>query len=137
MKAGATDTAPLYSPKVAEYFMRTPYAGVPEGGAKGLFSGAAGDRAHGTEVVFHMRVRDEAIAAVGYQVFGCPHTIAACALAAERLTGGPVGALMEMRPDSLAAELDAPVEKMGRILVVQDALRNCFVTWDNRRLGQR
>ena len=117
--------------------MRTPHAGVLEGGTERSVRGVAGDRAHGTEVVFYIRVRDEAIAEIRYQVFGCPHTIAACALAAERLTGQPVDALMEMTPESLAVELDAPVEKMGRILVVQDALRNCFVTWDNRRLGQR
>lgn len=127
---------PGYSAQVTEYFTQAPYAGKPAGDDADLVSGAAGDREHGTEIVFHIKVRDGAVDAMGFEVFGCPHTIAACCLAAETLTGQPVGTLKELTPESLVTALDVPIEKTGRILVLQDALRNCFMAWDNRRLGQ-
>jgi NifU-like protein involved in Fe-S cluster formation len=124
-----------YSSRVVEYFSHTPNAGIPAGDEPNLFSGSAGNREHGTEIVFHMRVQDGSVDAMGFQVFGCPHTIAACCLATEMLTGRPAGALTELTPESLCTALEVPVEKKGRILVLQDALRNCFMAWDNRRLG--
>lgn len=132
-----------YAPIVAEYFERVPLAGPlddrgDDDGADAtadLFSGAAGHREHGTEVIFHARIRDRRIVEIRYQVFGCPHTIAACGLAAEGLTGQPVDALRKLTPASLAELLVLPAEKMGRMLVIQDALRNCFLAWDNRGLG--
>ena len=53
---------------------------------------------------------------------------------ADGLTGAPVEALMRLEPDSLMTALGVPVEKMGRMLVIQDALRNCFIDWENRRI---
>ena len=122
-----------YSRIVADYFARPINAGTLSGDAEGVVSGGAGDRAHGAEVVFHLRVKDREIAEISFQAFGCPHTIAACSLATERLTGQPVDALVELTASSLASALTAPVEKMGRMLLLEDALRNCFIAWDNRR----
>jgi nitrogen fixation NifU-like protein len=122
-----------YSRIVADYFARPVNAGPLPGNAESVISGAAGDRSYGTEVVFYMRVRDREIAEISFQAFGCPHTIAACSLATERLIGRPVDALVELAAGSLATALEAPVEKMGRLLLIEDALRNCFIAWDNRQ----
>ena len=121
-----------YSQIVADYFARPVNAGTLSGNADSVISGVAGDRAQGTEVAFHLRVEDREIAEISFQAFGCPHTIAACSLATERLTGQPVDALVELTAKSLAMALEAPVEKMGRMLLLEDALRNCFIAWDNR-----
>ena len=126
------ETKPGYSRKVAEYFGHPANAGIPAGDPAELFHGEAGDRAQGVQVVFHMRVSSEDIAEIRFQAFGCPHTIAACSLATDRLMGSSVRALMEMTAGSLVTALDVPVEKMGRMLVVQDALQNCFRAWDNK-----
>jgi NifU-like protein involved in Fe-S cluster formation len=123
-----------YSQKVADHFFRPRNLGTPAGGPATLFSGEAGVREQGVQVVFNMRVADRNIAEIRFQAFACPHTIAACSLATERLEGAPVGALLEMSPDVLMEELQVPTEKMGRMLVVQDALRNCFADWDNSGL---
>ena len=123
-----------YSQIVADYFVRPVNAGTLPDNAGPVISASAGDRMHGTEVVFHVRPRDGEIAAITFQVFGCPHTIAACSLATERLAGQPVEALVELTAKSLAATLDVPVEKMGRLLLIEDALRNCFIAWDNRQV---
>ena len=123
-----------YSQKVADYFARPRNVGVPAGDPAELFSGEAGIREHGVQVVFSMRVVDRQIAEIRFQAFACPHTIAACSLATERLEGAPVEALLDVSPDALAVALEVPVEKMGRMLVVQDALRKCFAAWENRGL---
>lgn len=123
-----------YSRIVAEHFARPANAGALTGQAGEVTSGAAGDREHGTEVVFHMRPANGEIAAISFQAFGCPHTIAACSLATEQLIGQPVEALVELTAASLAAATEAPVEKMGRLLIVEDALRNCFRAWDNKQV---
>jgi NifU-like protein involved in Fe-S cluster formation len=127
-----------YAPIVADYFERLPLAGTLDDDGDCapacLFSGAAGHREQGTQVIFHARIRDARIEEIRYQVFGCPHTIVACGLAAEGLTGQPVTALTELTTAMLAEPLALPVEKTGRMLVIQDALRNCFLAWDNRRL---
>jgi NifU-like protein involved in Fe-S cluster formation len=127
-----------YSPIVADYFERLPLAGTldDDGDADpaSSFIGAAGNREQGTQVIFHTRIRDAQIEEIRYQVFGCPHTIAACGLAAEGLTGRPATGLTELTTAMLAEPLALPVEKTGRMLVIQDALRNCFLAWDNRRL---
>lgn len=122
-----------YSPKVAEYFAHPVNAGIPAGDPSALSRGEAGERAHGVQVVFHMRTEGETIEEIRFQAFGCPHTIAACSIATQWLGGAPVGALIELSPDALVSALEVPVEKMGRMLVVQDALRNCFVDWENRQ----
>lgn len=121
-----------YSQLVVDYFARPANAGSLSDDAGTVISGRAGDRAHGTEVLFHVLPGAGQIAAISFQAFGCPHTIAACSLATERLTGQPAKALVELTAASLAEALEAPPEKMGRMLVIEDALRNCFVAWDNR-----
>jgi nitrogen fixation NifU-like protein len=124
---------PDYSQTVADHFAHPRNAGIPSGDPETLFRGEAGDREQGVQVVFYIRAVECHIEAIGFQAYGCPHTIAACSLATERLGGEPIEALLAISPESLADALDLPIEKMGRMLVVQDTLRNCFATWDNRR----
>ena len=123
-----------YSQIVIDYFARPANAGALSGNGASVVSGAAGGREHGTEVVFYVRPGDREIAEISFQAYGCPHTIAACSLATERLAGEPIKALVELTAASLATALEAPVEKLGRLLLVEDALRNCFIAWDNRQV---
>ena len=124
-----------YSAVVAEHFARPRHAGTLTGHHPVTLCGAAGQREHGTDVVFHIGVDAGRISEMTFQVFGCPHTIAACSVLAGQLTGQPVESLGEVRFDELAASLDLPVEKTGRLLIIEDALRKCRVAWDNKRLG--
>ena len=88
-------------------------------------TGEAGDRSLGVWVCFHVRARAGQVEAVRFQVFGCPHTIAAVSLLAERLEGEGVAALGRDWARELAADLSVPAEKLGRLLVLEDALRAC------------
>lgn len=134
--AGAARSA-RYSAVVQQHFAQPRHVGTLAGSHEFTLCGTAGQRAHGTEVVFHIGVDASRIGEITFQAFGCPYTIAACSVLAERLTGRPVEALGEIQPDELAACLDLPVEKTGRLLIIEDALRKCHMAWDNRRLGRR
>jgi cysteine desulfurase len=98
------------------------------------FRGEAGSEELGTRVVFKGRADDGRIAELSFKVYGCPHTVSACQLVAGRLKGQRLSSLPEIEPGELAQELDLPREKMGRLLIVQDALRNCLADWENRTL---
>ena len=117
-----------YSEAVRRYFDAPVNAGPLPGHAA---RGEAGEREQGIHVVFWARVQDGRIEDISFQAFGCPHSIAACCLATERLRGQAAEAMLELAPESLAAPLEMPAEKMGRLLVIQDALRNCFRAWEN------
>jgi NifU-like protein involved in Fe-S cluster formation len=89
----------------------------------GTFSGAAGSRAEGTWVQFDMQMGGEAqeIVAMRFLAFGCPHVIAVAAWLAEHAVGRRVEPALPESVQALRARFDAPVEKLGRLLIVEDA----------------
>ncbi len=64
------------------------------------------------------------ISAMRFRAWGCPHVIAACEAACAGLEGQPVAALLEFSGSDLMENLPVPVEKRGRILVLEDAVRS-------------
>lgn len=68
------------------------------------------------------------VEAARFRAWGCPHTIAAAEAACAALEGRPVVTLLDFSMRDLMEELAVPVEKTGRILVIEDAVRS---------LGQR
>jgi NifU-like protein involved in Fe-S cluster formation len=115
--------APRYSATVLALFRELPGAGaLPAGpGANACGEAAALDR--GAWVRFEARVTGGEVADCRFRAFGCPHTLAAAAVAVGRLRERPVGARIPVDAQALARELDVPAEKMGRLLVVEDALQ--------------
>jgi NifU-like protein involved in Fe-S cluster formation len=109
-----------YSALVARLFAEAPGAGPPDG--PGWVAGEAHEPLTGTRVRVYLRVEAGRVAACRYQVRGCPHTVAAAALAAARLPGRPIDGL-DVDPAALARELEAPPAKLGRVFVIQDAIR--------------
>jgi NifU-like protein involved in Fe-S cluster formation len=87
--------------------------------------GAAGSRATGTWVQFDVCItRTEAgprLREVRFLAFGCPHVIAAAALVAEEAEGRAAEPSLPGGAQALAERLEAPVEKLGRLFVVEDA----------------
>ena len=124
-----------YSPLVAQHFAEPEGVGELKQCHAASSRGRAGGREHGTEVVFEVGIDEDRVTELTFRAFGCPHTIAACSVLTRRFLGEPVAALGAFRPAELAAELDLPPDKMGRLLVVQDALREALVNWENNRLA--
>ena len=118
-----------YSPQVERYFREPVNLGSAESLAPHQIQGEAGSVEHGTWIIIQARVEAGQLEAVRFLAYGCPHTIAACCRTTEKLAGAPVGELLNFAPDWLTDELNIPVEKAGKLLILQDALRECFDGW--------
>ncbi len=120
-----------YSALTRRYFERAPGAGTLEG--PDVASGTAGSRSLGTWVRFDLRLapavdrpavdRPAVIAETRFLAFGCPHTIAVAAWVAEQAAGRPLSGELLQPVDALRRSFDVPVEKLGRLLVIEDAWR--------------
>lgn len=95
-------------------------------GTPGLVSGAAEDRTLHVWVRFQMQVREGIVRAVAFQAYGCPHTLAAASLVAERLEGQPVATAREFDVRAACAPLEVPIEKVGKLLRIEDAVQACW-----------
>lgn len=131
--AGATaarEPAPidLLSPLARRYFDALPGAGVLAPGP-GVFQGVAGGTEHEAWVRFHLRVEGGAVNAALFQAWGCPHTLAVTAWLTGQLPGRSMTDLVPGTPSAWLEALAVPVEKLGRLLVVEDALKAVFQQW--------
>lgn len=111
-----------YSSLVRELFERLPHAGDLAPGRGAVVHGEAIALDRGAWVRYEARIEDGRIADCAFRAWGCPHTLAAAALVASRMRGQDLGSGTALDVRRLAAELDAPQEKLGRLLVVEDAL---------------
>ncbi len=113
-----------YNEITRRYFESARGAGTLVG--PGVGRGAAGKRAQGTWVQFDVEA-DRAnaapplIAAARFCAFGCPHTIAACAWVVEHAVGLRLDAGLPGGVREISRIFDVPVEKLGRLLTVEDA----------------
>ena len=86
----------------------------------------AEDRTLNVWIKFQLRVADSVIDQIGYEVFGCPETIAAASLMAERLEGRSIAATPDIDVHAIAAELSIPIDKLGKLLRIEDAIHACY-----------
>jgi hypothetical protein len=115
---------PALSAEVRQLFEATPGAGAPPAGEPGWRYGRAGSVAAEASVEVWLRLADDgAVQALRYRVWGCPHTIAALAWLAQRWPGRRRDSPPGEGPQGWQAALAIPVEKLGRLLVIEDALR--------------
>ena len=110
-----------YNETTLRYFRTAPGAGVLAGADVGR--GSAGSREQGAWVQFDLQLAAGQVVAARFLAFGCPHLIAAAARVAEQAPGRPCAAQLPEGPAVLQALLGVPVEKLGRLLLVEDAWR--------------
>jgi NifU-like protein involved in Fe-S cluster formation len=115
-----------YSSAVQRHFAAPRRARELPAGAQGLVAGEAEDRTLHVWVRFELRIVEDAVAAAGFQVFGCPHAIAAASVVADWLEGRSVEAARRLDVKALCAELEVPTEKLGKLLRIEDAVVACF-----------
>jgi NifU-like protein involved in Fe-S cluster formation len=112
-----------YNELTRRYFENPARIGTLEG--PGCYRGAAGSRSAGTWVQFDVRLRlagaEPRVREVRFLAFGCPHVIAAAGLVAEQAEGRAPEARLPQSVQALRGLLEAPVEKLGRLFVVEDA----------------
>jgi cysteine desulfurase len=113
-------------PVVRRLFNGLPCAGALER-APGVVQGEAGGMDREAWVRFHLHIADGVVKAARFQAYGCPHTLAASAWLTQQLPGRKLSELLVDGPADWARALSVPVEKLGRLLVVEDALRACVM----------
>jgi NifU-like protein involved in Fe-S cluster formation len=107
-----------YSERVRELFAHPDHAGDLENPAaraqvleQGVRIGLAADIDGG--VIVRLRFR----------AWGCPHLLAAAEAFCRTFEGGPAAALADFGAAEIMQTLPVPKEKLGRILVLEDAVR--------------
>jgi NifU-like protein involved in Fe-S cluster formation len=119
-----------YSDLTWRYFEIAPRAGVLEG--PGTFRGTAGSRSQGTWVQFDIQAPRGAVEEARFLVFGCPHTIAVAAWITEQAIGRPIGSALRESAARWSERFEVPVEKRGRLLVIEDAWTRAVAAYDGR-----
>jgi nitrogen fixation NifU-like protein len=111
-------SADPYSPAVRALFGDPAHAGSIEG-------------AHSVEIDDQdLRIRlfalsgEGAITRLGFLAWGCPHVIAASEAFCREFEGRDPAELLDFSSSGLMQSLSVPVEKTGRILVLEDAVRS-------------
>jgi NifU-like protein involved in Fe-S cluster formation len=106
-----------YNELTLRYFESAQGAGV----LGGAFRGAAGSRRSGTWVQFDLQVNSGTIQAARFQAFGCPHTIAVAAWVIEQAVGRDLRDALPETVEGLSQRFAVPIEKRGRLLIIEDA----------------
>ncbi len=84
--------------------------------------GEAGAMQLGTWVRFTVQVEGGLVREARARWYGCPDVAAACSLLCEKLRGHAPGAAPAGTPQQWLETLQAPIEKLGRMLIIEDAL---------------
>jgi NifU-like protein involved in Fe-S cluster formation len=108
-----------YNDLTRKYFESAPNAGELVG--PGVFRGAAGNLSQGTWVQFDLQINAGAVAAAKFLAFACPHVIAVSAWLAEQAVGRPAQPGLPESAQALRDRFAMPLEKTGRLLIVEDA----------------
>jgi NifU-like protein involved in Fe-S cluster formation len=112
-----------YSDLTRHHFATALNAGVLTG--PGTRRGVAGSRAQGTWVQFDLKI-DPGISrlqAVRFLAYACPHVIAVSDWIAQQAAGREATAALPESVQALRQRFEVPVEKLGRLLIVEDAWR--------------
>ena len=86
----------------------------------------------GTRIRFFLEIHEDKILSARFRAYGCPVAIAACSRICEWLEGLSIEQASRFDPHFVARELGVPVEKLGVILVAEDALRGCLEEYSGR-----
>ena len=94
-----------------------------------VITGRAGDREQGAEVELDLAVDDKCVLEARFRAFGCPHLVAACSWLTEAVRGRTLADLQAWDWQEAARALQIPPAKFGRLLTMQDALRQAARNW--------
>ena len=95
----------------------------------GVVCGVAGDAEQGARVRFEFRVEGGRVLEARFRAFGCPHFIACASWLTDRLRGAERADLEAWDWREAAEALEVPPAKFGRLLTLQDAVREAARNW--------
>lgn len=106
-----------YSSRVRELFREPRHAGCVSDGIEAIV------KDQGVRIRLTMSAPGGTINSLRFQAWGCPHVIAACEAFCAASEGRQAADLRTFSAAGLMQSLAVPVEKTGRILVLEDAVR--------------
>tara|TARA_R110002096_G_scaffold23031_2_gene73531 strand:- start:21867 stop:22247 length:381 start_codon:yes stop_codon:yes gene_type:complete len=107
-----------YSDIVRERFADPAHAGEVENGIAAYFAD------QGMCIRLTAKLSSGALRELRFQAWGCPHVIAACETFCRCFEGRPATDLEQFETARIMKDLAVPVEKTGRILVLEDTVRS-------------
>lgn len=105
------------------YFRAAARPRFPEGKGTAVRTGRGGRRADGAEIAIELDIAGEHVKSARFTAYGCPHTLAVTAWLCEVLAGARVADGPPGTPADWARQFEVPTEKLGRLLIVEDAMR--------------
>ena len=106
-----------YSDRVRELFARPAHAGCVAGGRNVRLDD------QGVRLCLCAQADGGTIEALRFRAWGCPHLIAAAEAFCADFEGRAATELLDFGASGLMESLSVPVEKTGRIMVLEDAVR--------------
>ncbi len=111
-------SADPYSQEVRDLFATTAHAGVIDDGF------VVRIEEQGVRLELSATADSECLGELRFRAWGCPHLIAAAEAFCKEYSGRRISNLSEFSVPGLMQTLAVPVEKTGRILVLEDAVRS-------------
>ena len=112
-------TSDPYSERVRELFEAPQHAGDLENPAARVQINEQGVR-----LALAAAMDGDIIVSLRFRAWGCPHLLAAAEAFCRTYEGRPAPALAAFRAAEIMQTLPVPREKLGRILVLEDAVRS-------------
>jgi NifU-like protein involved in Fe-S cluster formation len=110
-----------YNDAVRRLFENPRHAGDPDARYPAVVSAEVSESDAGFRVMLAAEMDGNELRRVRFRVFGCPHLIAAAEELCSRLEGKRPEALQDVPVTQLMELLEVPVEKTGRLLLLEDA----------------
>ena len=106
-----------YNARVRELFAAPAHAGTLAGSVRAKCDD------QGVQVVLSASTANGVVDQLRYRVSGCPHVIASCEEICIELEGQTLSRLEEFSSAGLMQSLAVPAQKSGRILALEDTVR--------------
>ena len=117
MRGNRYDRHDPYGPLVRVLFEKTEHAGEIAGGVTASAEGPE------VRVQLFARLDGKTVRRLRFRAWGCPHVIAAAEYFCKNHEGSGLSELEAFDVSEIIEKLPVPVEKTGRILVLEDAVR--------------
>ena len=111
-----------YSDRVRGYFVNPVHAGSLQKSYSTVVSATADDR-QGNTIQLAAGIDGDRLQELRFRALACPHLIAAAEYFCGRFEGRTIKSLQEFDPWETVRELQIPVSKTGRILLLEDAIQ--------------
>ena len=120
----------LYSEKVMDHFRNPRNVGVIEN-ADGV--GEVGNPVCGDIMKIYLKIRDDTIADVKFETFGCGSAIASSSMATEMIKGKSIHEAMQLTNKAVAEALDGlPAHKLHCSVLAEEAIKNALKDYYDR-----